>query len=89
MNHSADDNPSDNTESLQKETANTDDDQPLSFREMLGSTLAAAAGVQSSKNRQRDFTRGKASHFIYMGIGFTALFVLVMIGIVTLILKNT
>ena len=43
--------------------------QNLTFWQVLGSTLAAAFGVQSSKNRQRDFTHGKASHFILMGIG--------------------
>ena len=64
----------------------TEDTPPLTFLQMLGSTLAAAVGVQSSRNRQRDFTRGKASHFIFMGIAFTAIFVLAMIGLVSLIL---
>ena len=59
---------------------------PLSFWQVLGSTLAAAIGVQSSCNRLRDFTRGKASHFIIMGVAFTAIFVLAMIGLVSLIL---
>ena len=58
----------------------------LTFWQVLGSTLAAAFGVQSSKNRKRDFTHGKASHFIFMGIGFTVAFVLVMIGVVNLVL---
>ncbi|MEM9622778.1 MAG: DUF2970 domain-containing protein [Pseudomonadota bacterium] len=56
---------------------------------MLASTGAAAFGVQSSKNRKRDFTRGKASHFILMGIGFTATFVLLMAGLVSLVLRLT
>lgn len=62
------------------------DDQPLSFREMLQSVLAAAFGVQSGKNRARDFSRGKPSHFIMLGVLFTAIFVLVLFGLVKLIL---
>ncbi|MGF6692983.1 hypothetical protein M2318_003060 [Metapseudomonas resinovorans] len=61
-------------------------DQPLSFREMLQSVLAAAFGVQSGKNRTRDFSRGKPSHFIILGVLFTAVFVLVLYGLVRLVL---
>ena len=69
----------------------TSDDTPdeqkgLTFWEVLSSTLAAALGVQSSKNRERDFSRGKPSQFIFMGIAFTAVFVLIIIGIVSLVL---
>ncbi len=63
-----------------------DDEQPLSFKEMLQSVLAAALGVQSGKNRSRDFSRGKPSHFILLGVGFTLLFVLIVLGIVKLVL---
>ena len=61
------------------------DTQPLSFLEILGSTLAAALGVQSSKNRKRDFSRGRVLPFILMGIGFTIFFVLALSGIVSLV----
>ena len=63
-----------------------DDDKPLTLRQMLRSVLAAALGVQSGENRARDFSRGKPSHFILLGIGSTILFVLVLIGVVRLIL---
>lgn len=63
-----------------------DEKQPLSFRQMLQSVLAAAFGVQSGKNRARDFSRGKPSHFIMLGVGFTAVFVLLIIGLVKLVL---
>ena len=43
--------------------------------------------MQSSQNRERDFTRGKASQFILMGIGLTAAFVLMTVGIVNLALS--
>lgn len=63
-----------------------DEVKPLSFREMLQSILAGALGVQSGKNRNRDFSRGKAHHFIVLGLVFTALFTLTLVGIVKLVL---
>ncbi|AMR66814.1 MULTISPECIES: DUF2970 domain-containing protein [Pseudomonadaceae] len=65
---------------------NDDNDKPLSFREMLQSVVAAAFGVQSGKNRARDFSRGKPSHFIALGLMFTALFVVVLFALVQLVL---
>ncbi|OEC36006.1 Protein of unknown function [Pseudomonas cuatrocienegasensis] len=63
-----------------------DSNTPLTFRQMLHSVLAAAIGVQSGKNRSRDFSRGKPSHFIILGLLFTAVFVLVILVIVKLVL---
>jgi hypothetical protein len=62
------------------------DKHPLTFREMLQSVLAAALGVQSGKNRSRDFSRGKPSHFVIMGVLFTGLFVLTILAVVKLVL---
>lgn len=62
------------------------DKKPPTFWQMLHSVLAAAFGVQSGKNRERDFTQGKPSHFILLGLLFTALFVLVIFGVVKLVL---
>lgn len=59
----------------------------LSLGQMLGSTLAAALGVQSRANRERDFSRGKALHFILLGIAFTVAFVLAVLGVVNLVLS--
>ncbi len=59
--------------------------EALSFWQIAGSTLAAALGVQSSRNRERDFTRGKAWHFIIAGIVFTVLFVLTIVFVVSLV----
>ena len=47
----------------------------LSFKQIVSSVLAAAFGVQSSANRERDFQRGRLQHFVAAGIVFTALFV--------------
>ena len=63
-----------------------DDEQSLTFLQLLGSALAAGFGVQSSRNRERDFSRGKPLHFIIIGIVLTALFVLAVIGVVNLVL---
>lgn len=63
-----------------------EDNKPLTLWEMLQSVLSAALGVQSGKNRARDFSRGKPSHFIVLGVLFTAVFVLVIFGIVKLVL---
>ncbi len=62
--------------------------RPLTAWQVMFSAVAAAFGVQSSRNRERDFTHGRASHFIIAGIVFTVLFVLVMIGVVTLVLGS-
>jgi len=60
--------------------------KPPTFLQMLHSVLAAAFGVQSGKNRARDFTHGKPSHFVILGILFTVVFALSLIGIVKLVL---
>lgn len=58
----------------------------LRFRQMLSTILFGALGVQSNKARERDFTEGKLSHFIYFGLGFMLLFTLGIIGVVKLVL---
>ncbi|KAF1070777.1 MAG: hypothetical protein GAK45_00706 [Pseudomonas citronellolis] len=66
----------------------TDESQnrPPTFWQMLHSVLAAAFGVQSSKNRSRDFTQGKPGHFIALGVLFTLVFVLLLYALVRLVL---
>jgi len=59
----------------------------LTLWQLITSTLAAAFGVQSSANRERDFARGRPGQFIAMGIIFTVLFVLTMILVVNLVLS--
>ncbi len=65
---------------------NDEQEKNLTLRQMLGSVLAAALGVQSGKNRARDFSHGKPSHFTILGVGFTVLFVLIVLGVVKLVL---
>lgn len=63
-------------------------DQAPTLWETVISVNAAFFGVQSSKNRERDFTKGKASHFIVIGIIMTVVFVFVILLVVKLALKN-
>ena len=64
------------------------DERPLTFWQIAGSAAAAAFGVQSRANRERDFSRGKPLHFIIAGIVFTIVFVLVVVSVVRLVLHN-
>ena len=77
------------TEDQMTQVDNPDEElPPLTLWQMIGSALSAAIGVQSSKNRERDFARGKASHFIIIGVGFTAIFVVLMALLVRFILSQ-
>jgi len=61
--------------------------ESLTLLQMFGSAFAAMIGVQSKEKRERDFAKGKASHFIIVGVVLTAGFVLAMAGVVTLVLS--
>ena len=55
---------------------------------IVASVLAAGFGVQSGKNRERDFKEGKLATFVVAGIVFTALFVASVYLIVSVVLEN-
>lgn len=50
---------------------------------IVQSTLAAAIGVQSKENRERDFEEGNAGTFIVAGVLFTVLFVATIVVVVS------
>jgi hypothetical protein len=56
---------------------------------LMGSIMASAFGVQTNKNRQRDFQQGKFHHFVIGGIIFAVLFVLVIVGVVKVVMSAT
>lgn len=56
--------------------------------QVVMSTLAAGLGVQSSKNRERDFKQGSIGTFVIAGLLFTALFIGTLFLVVSLVLKN-
>jgi hypothetical protein len=55
---------------------------------VIASILAAGFGVQSSKNRERDFKQGKRSHYIIGGIVFTLIFIITLLIVVNTILAK-
>ena len=57
-----------------------------SLLQVIQAVAASFFGVQSEAARQRDFTRGKASHYVVIGLVATALFVVTMVLIVKLVL---
>ncbi len=65
----------------------TDVEAPMSskFTQILQSTLAAAFGVQSQRNRAKDFEEGNAGWFILAGIIFTVVFIFTVLTVVNLV----
>ena len=61
--------------------------KPPTFWQVLHSVMAAAFGVQSAKNRTRDFSHGKPGQFLLLGLLFTGVFALTLFGIVKLVLS--
>ena len=55
----------------------TQREQRMGFWQVVGSVLAARVGVQSEKNRQRDFTSG--SPFAFIAIGTVATLILILL----------
>ena len=64
------------------------DKKSLNPMQVISSVFAAGLGVQSSKNRERDFNQGRAGVFVAAGILFTLGFIGVMVVIVQLVLKG-
>lgn len=63
-------------------------DEKLSLSHILKSTLAAAIGVQSNKNRERDFQHGNIWIYVLAGVLFTAIFVISLIVFVNIFLAT-
>ena len=55
---------------------------------VIKSILAAGIGVQSDKNRTRDFEQGNPLTFIIGGIVFTLLFIATLAMVVGFVLSN-
>ncbi len=65
-----------------------DKTQKPSVISIITSTCAAAFGVQSSKNQQKDFTKGNIITFIVAGVIFTAVFVVVVASLVNWVISS-
>jgi hypothetical protein len=69
-------------------TTHDEEKKTPGLRQIVGSVFAAAFGVQSSKNQERDFKHGKARVFIISGIVFTLLFMGTVFTVVRLVLRQ-
>jgi hypothetical protein len=58
----------------------------LSIGQIVGSVLASFFGVQSSRNRKRDFKSGKAKQFVVVGIIMTAVCCLTLYSVVSMVM---
>jgi DUF2970 family protein len=56
--------------------------------QVIASVFAAGLGVQSSKNRERDFKQGRIGVFIAAGIIFTLMFIGTVMFVVQTVIKN-
>jgi uncharacterized membrane protein len=56
--------------------------------QLIGSVLSAAIGIQSNKNRERDFKHGKLHIFVISGVIFVALFIFSVYSVVRLVLRQ-
>jgi heme/copper-type cytochrome/quinol oxidase subunit 4 len=77
--------------SKKKDLSETVEDEPkgnTSLLQVIGSVLMAGLGVQSSKNKERDFKQGNFKSFIIVGIVFTVLFVVAVATVVSTVLDS-
>ncbi|MCJ8296253.1 MAG: DUF2970 domain-containing protein [Colwellia sp.] len=59
-----------------------------SLLDTFKSVAAAFFGVQSESARKRDFSQGKLSHFIVVGIIAVLIFIVCLIAIVSLVIPS-
>ena len=64
------------------------DEQAPGLWQIVSSVFAAAFGVQSKKNRERDFQHGKPVVFIIAGIVGTVVFIATVYAIVSTVLSQ-
>ncbi|GFZ76355.1 hypothetical protein GCM10011403_19190 [Pseudohongiella nitratireducens] len=80
--HEIDSSKSENNNSQPEEKG-----KKVSFLQTMGSVVAASFGVQSKKNKQRDFQNGSFASFVVGALIFTVLFVAVLLLVVNLVLN--
>ena len=77
--------PDDKQEAAENNNAS---EERYGFGSLVKALLAGAIGVNSDKNREKDFQQGRLLHFVIGGIVFTLLFILTIATIVGLVLGN-
>lgn len=67
----------------------SDEGEPhIPFWRAVLSVLQASFGVQSSRNRERDFQSRSIMPFVVAALLFTVVFVLALVGVVALVLPD-
>jgi hypothetical protein len=54
---------------------------------VFGSVLASMFGVQSSRKRHEDFSHGKPSQYIIVGLIMTVVFIITVWGVVSVVMR--
>jgi hypothetical protein len=78
-----------NAEQARPETACAAQGVQVGWLQSMGSSVAAAFGVQSYKNRERDFQHGDFKKFFVSGIVLTAAILMALVGLVQWVLFAT
>ena len=68
------------------QSANNNRDNAPTLLQVIGSVLASMFGVQSSHRREQDFSHGKPSQYIVVGLLATLAFILLVWGVVSLVM---
>ncbi|GMR09146.1 MAG: hypothetical protein BMS9Abin26_2160 [Gammaproteobacteria bacterium] len=58
----------------------------VSLRQVIGSVIASFLGVQRSDNYERDASKGRPSQYIIVGLIFTILLIMFVIGLVKFVM---
>ena len=64
------------------------DKKSLGFFDVILSVLSAMIGIQSEKNRKRDFENGDIGNYIFVGIIVVIIFIFTLISVVNSILEE-
>ncbi|MEZ5554678.1 DUF2970 domain-containing protein [Haliea sp.] len=75
-------------ETRQATPGETQDKPPLRPWQVVSSVFAAGLGVQSSRNRERDFSQGRIGVFIAAGLIFTILFIVAVVAVVQIVVSS-
>jgi hypothetical protein len=75
-----------NARKNEQPSARDRDQIQVGWLQSMGSSMAAAFGVQSYKNRERDFQHGDIRKFVVSGLVLTVAILLSLVGLVQWVL---
>ena len=74
--------------SAKKQEQTGDATVQVGWLDSMASSIAAAFGVQSRKNRERDFAHGDVKKFVISGITLTVVILIGLVTVVQIVLHN-